>query len=80
MTQQQLLAEYTSLPNEAQRQVDDLVAFLRQRYGDAQTSGSARASGLANEPFIGMWSDRTDLEDSTTWVRETRQAEWARGS
>ena len=79
MTQKQLIEEYTSLPDEAQRQVADFVAFLRERYKTApiQPSGSA---DLENEPFIGMWHNRQDLEDSTTWVRNTRKSEWGESS
>lgn len=32
MTQQELFNEFLSLPAEAQRQVIDFIAFLRQRY------------------------------------------------
>jgi hypothetical protein len=28
---------------------------------------------LANEPFIGMWKDRKDMEDSNQWLRQLRQ-------
>jgi len=35
-----------------------------------------RGVRLTDEPFIGMWSSREDLQDSTAWVREVRQKEW----
>ncbi|MEX0715876.1 MAG: DUF2281 domain-containing protein, partial [Planctomycetaceae bacterium] len=73
MTQQELLDEIESLPPEVQRQVADFIAFLRQRYRPARP---ARGRDLAKEPFVGMWRDRTDLEDSTAWVRSARKAEW----
>ncbi|MGC8641584.1 MAG: hypothetical protein ACP5XB_17090 [Isosphaeraceae bacterium] len=28
---------------------------------------------LATLPFFGLWADRDDLPESTTWVREQRQ-------
>jgi hypothetical protein len=31
---------------------------------------------LENEPFIGMWKDREDMEDSGQWLRQLRQREW----
>lgn len=31
---------------------------------------------LENEPFIGMWKDRKDMEDSNQWLRQLRQNEW----
>ncbi|MEH2358729.1 hypothetical protein [Nostoc sp.] len=33
---------------------------------------------LINDNFIGMWSDRQDLADSTTWVRSVRENEWSK--
>ena len=80
MTQQQLIDEYTSLPEEAQHQVADFVAFLRQRYKAAPSKQQSRPVDLEKELFIGMWRNRQELEDSTTWVRNTRKAEWGEGS
>lgn len=80
MTQQQLIAEYTSLPEEAQRQVADFVAFLRQRYKAAHSMPQPRTTDVENEPFIGMWRNRKDLADSTTWVRNARRTEWGEGA
>ena len=31
---------------------------------------------LQDEPFVGMWKDREDMEDSSQWVRQVRQQEW----
>lgn len=76
---QQFIDEFTALPDEAQRQVADFVAFLRQRYKAAQPAPPARPADLENEPFIGIWRDRQDLVDSTAWVRHTRKAEWGEG-
>jgi hypothetical protein len=30
-----------------------------------------------DQPFVGMWRDRDDLQDSTDWVRSLRREEWA---
>ena len=32
---------------------------------------------IDNEPFVGMWSDRQDLTDSSKWVKQLRQNEWS---
>lgn len=80
MTQRQFINEYISLPEEAKRQVADFVAFLRQRYTAAPSKPQVGTADLEKEPFIGMWRNRQDLEDSTTWVRNTRKAEWDEGS
>lgn len=31
---------------------------------------------LDNQPFVGMWKDREDMQDSTHWVRNLRQQQW----
>ncbi len=80
MTSQQLLDEYANLPVEARHQVEDFVAFLRQRYQTAAPAVTARPLALDEEPFIGMWRDQADASDSSAWVRQMRRAEWGEGS
>ena len=67
--------EVASLPPEAQKQVLDLVVFLKARYLSAATAARAKRR-LTKEPFIGMWRDRKDMQDSTAWVRKLRQCQW----
>ena len=31
---------------------------------------------LEDQPFIGMWSDRPETQNSTQWVRNIRQQHW----
>jgi hypothetical protein len=42
-------------------------ALLRERI---------KKSPLREDPAIGMWKDREDMEDSAAWVCEVRQREW----
>jgi hypothetical protein len=35
-----------------------------------------KLSNPQDEPFVGMWKDREDMEDSSHWVRQVRQQEW----
>ena len=79
MTPQELLNEFLSLPAEAQRQVIDFIAFLRQRYAVVEPASESSDFDLINDSFIGMWSvgitrrrHRQDLADSTAWVRGVR--------
>jgi hypothetical protein len=78
MTQQELLNEFFSLPAEAQRQVMDFIAFLRQRYPVVEPISESPDVDLVNNSFIGMWRDRQDLADSTAWVRNVRENEWSK--
>ena len=70
-----IVREIASLPPEAQKQVIDFVAFLKARY-PTRPARKARRTRLADEPFIGMWRNREDMEESTGWVRSLRQREW----
>lgn len=75
METEKIINDITNLPPQAQRQVADFIAFLRTRFKspDNQPFGQ---SNLANEPFIGMWKDRQDMQDSRAWIRGIRKSEW----
>ncbi|MEY2977580.1 MAG: hypothetical protein RLZZ435_1719 [Cyanobacteriota bacterium] len=78
MTNQEILAEFLSLPAEAQNQVISLIAFLKQQYICSEPiSISSNDDDFMSDPFIGMWSDRQDL-GSTNWVRNLREREWSK--
>jgi len=73
MTQEELFREITTLPAEVQKQVFDFITFLRSQYPPAQETFAS--SELRKEPFVGIWRDRKDIQDSTTWVRNLRTQE-----
>ena len=75
MTNEEILREINFLPLEAQRQIEDFVAFLRQRYQSSPLAETAKTDLIAQE-FVGMWRDRKDLQDSTAWIRNVRQSHW----
>jgi len=76
MERQKLWEELNSLPMEAQQQAVDFIAFLKQRYGNTSGKTRRKTVDLSEEKFIGMWSDREDMEDSSAWVRDVRKCEW----
>ncbi|HKZ84656.1 MAG TPA: DUF2281 domain-containing protein [Anaerolineae bacterium] len=78
MNQKVAWQDFVNLPPEAQQQVIDFIAFLQQRYASSRARKASRPSKLAKEPFVGMWRDREDLQDSTAWVRTVRRREWVR--
>ena len=78
MQQEDLWRQLTTLPPEAQQQVIDFIAFLHTRYASTHASKTAKRTGLVSEPFIGMWRDRKDLQDSSAWVRNIREREWVK--
>lgn len=68
MSQEDILSQFNSLPPEAQRKVLDFMAILQKR----------ESSDIAEEGFIGMWKDREEMQDSTAWVRDSREREWVK--
>lgn len=75
MTDEEILREINSLPPEAQRQLEDFISFLQERYGSLQAK-TVPTSDLESEAFVGMWRDRKDTRDSSAWVRSVRQSHW----
>ena len=76
MGQGKVWREFTTLPPEAQRQVADFIAFLLSRYEQIRPEKKDQKIDLVDEPFIGMWRDREDMQDSSTWVRNVREQDW----
>jgi hypothetical protein len=76
MTENNVLREFDTLPPEAQRQVRDFIAFLQTRYMTTNLKKSKSGKPISNDPFIGIWRNREDMQDSNTWVRTTRNSEW----
>ncbi len=78
MRDEEILREINSLPLEAQRQIEDFVAFLHHRYKSSPPAKIETASDLTTEEFVGMWRDREDMQNSTAWVRNVRQSQWSK--
>jgi hypothetical protein len=76
MEQEKIFDDISNLPPEAQRQVVDFIAFLRTRYKRSEQEKQTRRINLVNEPFIGIWKDRKDLNNSSKWLRNIRKTEW----
>lgn len=70
--------EFVALPPEAQQQVADFIAFLRTRYQEIHSAKKSNQVNLADDPFIGLWRDREDMQDSSAWVRSIREREWVK--
>ena len=77
MTNEEVIRNFSALPPEARREVEDFIAFLRERYG--KESEKAIVGDWREESFVGMWEDREDLRDGgADFVRELRETEWAK--
>ena len=80
MEQEKIFDEISNLPPEAQRQVVDFIAFLRTRYKRSDEEKQTNRINLVNEPFIGIWKDREDMNNSSKWIRNLRESEWNKSS
>ena len=76
MKGEKIWREYTALPPELQKQVADLIILLRTRSAPSRAGKTVKRTKLADEPFIGMWRNREDMQDSRAWVCRIRQTEW----
>jgi predicted nucleic acid-binding protein len=60
MNTTQLLNDIEQLPPEAQHQIEDFIAFIKTRYQ------STTKTKLSEEEFVGMWSNRPEMQDSAS--------------
>ena len=68
--------QFDALSPAAKRQVAEFIAFLSARGKRRPAAEAEAARPLNEEGFVGIWSDREDLADSTEWVRRLRTDEW----
>ena len=68
--------QFEALSPAAKRQVAEFIAFLSAR-GKRSASASEKGKPLTSEDFVGIWSDRAELSDSTAWLRHLRTEEWS---
>lgn len=76
MEYQDIWQQFMTLPPNAQALVADFIASLKQRYNQSQSLEQSKQTNWQSDPFIGLWQDRQDIQDSTQWVRSTRSSEW----
>lgn len=70
-----IIERLRELPLERQQELLDFAEFLVQK---VQTESHPHKIDWQTDPCVGMWNDRSDMQDSTAWVRQTRQQEWNR--
>jgi Protein of unknown function (DUF2281) len=76
MTNEEIIREFAELPPDAQREAENFISFLRERY--KKKSENLTDFAVKNDSFVGMWKNREDMHDSSTFVRELRQREWTK--
>lgn len=67
-----LKGDIENLPEEAQLLLIDFLEILKKHY----TQPFKNEKKLEDEPFIGMWKNREEMNNSSQWVREVRKQQW----
>lgn len=49
---------------------------LEKKLASQQLSIQQSFISIKDDPGVGMWKDREDLQDSSAWVRQIRKQEW----
>jgi hypothetical protein len=76
MDRETLWKQYEALPSEARKRVDALIAALTGQLMSSSPAGAGTSTPLGDEPFVGLWRGRSEMEESSDWVRSTRRSEW----
>ena len=76
------ILDLSSLPDQARQEVADFYQFLKKKYRVQPTGRGkkkeAAVQALSDDGFVGIWKDRTDMNDAAGWVREQRESAWSR--
>ncbi len=77
MEKKKTWSQFITLPPEGQQEAADFIAFLFERYKLPYLKKRQKRQKVIKESFVGLWKDREDLQDSTSWTRKIRKQEWA---
>ena len=76
MSKNPVLDKFEKLPPEAKKEANDFVQFLYDRY--VKSTSKKTKKPISESSFVGMWKDRSDLSDSSGWVKKQRQTQWTK--
>jgi hypothetical protein len=76
MDETKILQDFSDLPPEAQKLVADLITLLRKQPAHAKSGRTTKLLPLTDEPFIGIWQERKEMQDSNAYIRDLRRREW----
>lgn len=65
-----IIEKLRELPPEKQQEILNFADFLVQK---AQTEHRTAQINWQPDPCLGMWKDRLDMQDSTSWVWQLPQ-------
>lgn len=68
-----LIANLNILPHDAVVQIAKYVGGLKEEYDDIEIVDVSALCPLDQEAFLGIWTDRPDMDDSADTIRRLRQ-------
>ena len=68
-----LISSLNVLPQDAVEQIAKYVGGMKEGFDDIEILDLSELCTLQEEPFIGIWADRTDMADSSDRIRQLRQ-------
>lgn len=71
-----LIQKYESFQPEIQKEILDFIEYLELKYKAVQKGKKEKKPAFEKEPFVGMWSSRSDMKDPKKYIRELRQKHW----
>lgn len=73
-----LIQKYESFQPEIQKEIIDFIGYLEMKYKSTQKVKKEKKPALEKEPFVGMWSSRTEMKDAEKYIKELRKKHWKR--
>jgi hypothetical protein len=70
---EQIQTQIQDLPEDAQLLLLDFIYLLKKRYPQ---EGNVKTQNInwVDQPFVGMWRDVPEMQDSSNWVKQLRQS------
>ena len=69
-----VIAKLEQLPKSEQERIAQMI--LNEVEKQDLPSLSSASFYLENQPFVGMWKDRKEMQNSSQWVHQLRREQW----
>ncbi len=73
-----LVKKYESFQPEIQKEIIDFIGYLELKYKSTLDIKKEKKTPLEKEPFVGMWSSRSEMKDPEKYIKELRKKHWKR--
>ena len=69
-----VMTKLEQLPEYEQERIAQII--LNEVEKQELTVLSSASFSLENQPFVGMWKERKETQNSSQWVRKLRREQW----